>query len=112
MSSVKKTLHIPTEITCLALQRVVVSFISNRGVTLMSVCSDVSLNALPCLPCLPACQELLNLFCRAGLCLLKKPGMVCAFSVGELCTSADVEAENERSRLYFSCQQQPFRAGT
>lgn len=76
------------------------------------MCSDVSLNALLCLLCLPACQELLNLFCRAGLCLLKKPGMVCAFSVGELCTSADVEAENERSRLYFSCQQQPFRAGT
>lgn len=33
----EETLHIPTKITCLALQRVVVSFISNRGVTLMSV---------------------------------------------------------------------------
>lgn len=36
-------------------------------------------------------------FAEVGLCLLKKPGMACAFPVWELFTSVDVEAENERS---------------
>lgn len=106
-------LHIPSEFTCLVLQWVAMSVISSWGVTLMLV--HVFWLVLKCpllLPCPLACQELLNLFCRSGLCWLKKSGTVCAFSLWELCTSADVEAENERSRLYFSCQQQPFRAGS
>lgn len=102
----------PVKPTCLVLQWVAMSFISSWGVTLMVV--HVFWLVLKCsllLPCPLACRELLNLFCRSGLCLLKKSGTVCAFCPWEFCRSADIEAENERSRLYLSCQQQPFRAG-
>lgn len=67
------------------------------------MCSNLSLNAFSCSLCPLACQELHNLFHECvvftedvwhALCFFYM-GVVhrCAFSVWELCTGADIEAE-------------------